>query len=119
MTSDLLTKIQNCARDLETLRVNVAHLKEDLQRRIDENTPADGWPGKNAETRDAAKAAWINGDRDCNAMRGEIRNLEIRIAALSGELQAFEIERRDREWGVRMGIVEALRQHGVSEALPF
>lgn len=111
--------IVNTARQIEELRTKIGHMKEDFERAVERATPLDGWPGKNAEARDAAKAAWIHKDDECQALRTDIRNAEIRLATLSADMTAFELERRDREWGIRMGIIEALRIKGVSEALPF
>ena len=42
------------AADLELVAVRIDHLKEDIKRRIEALTPIDGWPGKNAEQREAA-----------------------------------------------------------------
>lgn len=105
--------------ELETLATRIAHMKEDFERAVEQATPIEGWPGKNAEARDAAKAAWINHDDQCQALRTDIRNGEIRLAQLKADMAAFELERRDREWGIRRDLIGVLREHGATAALPF
>lgn len=107
------------AREIEQLRIKISHMKEDFERRVEALTPIEGWEGKNAEAREASKAKRINDDDDCQALRTDIRNGEIRLAVLSADQAAFEIERRDREWGIRRELVDVIREKGISEALPF
>lgn len=117
--TNLTPTILKTASDIEAMRIKLKHLKEDLEFRIEQNTPIDGWPGKNAEARDAAKAAWVNADAGCSATRLDIRNLEIGIARAEGDLAAFDLERRDREWTIRQDLIGVLREHGATAALPF
>jgi len=119
MATDTVARMTELSREAETLAQRVKHLHEDLERRIESITPIEGWDGKNAEARELAKARKVNDDSDCQRLRGDIRADEERLARIRGDLAAFELERRDREWGIRMGIVEALRSKGISEALPF
>lgn len=107
------------AREIEQLRIKIGHMKEDFERRVEQLTPIEGWEGKNAEAREASKAAKVNGDDQCQALRTDIRNGEIRLAVLAADQTAFEIERRDREWGIRRELIDVIREKGISEALPF
>lgn len=110
------------AREIEQLRIKIGHMKEDFERRVEQLAPLDGWGGKeakNADARDLAKARTVNGDDQCQALRTDIRNGEIRLALLTADQTAFEIERRDREWGIRRELIDVIREKGISEALPF
>ena len=110
------------AREIEQLRIKVSHMKEDFERRVEQLAPLDGWGGKeakNADARDLAKARTVKGDEQCQALRTDIRNGEIRLALLTADLAAFEIERSDREWGIRRELIDVMREKGISEALPF
>jgi hypothetical protein len=107
------------AREIEQLRVRVGHMKEDFERRVEQLTPIEGWPGSNTQVRDAAKAKAVLDDDTCQALRTDIRNGETRLAALTADQVAFEIERRDREWGIRRELIDVIREKGISEALPF
>lgn len=119
MATDTVTRMTELSREAETLAIRVKHMNDDFERRIEVLTPIEGWDGKNAEARELAKARVVNADPDCQELRRSIRAAEERLAKIRGDLAAFELERRDREWGIRMGIIEAMRTKGISEALPF
>ncbi len=108
------------AADLELVAVRIDHLKEDIKRRIETLTPLDGWPGKNAEQRDAAQAARINSDDDIAALRTDLRTAELKLAAAKAGMATFEIERREREWNTRRDYIAAMAANGATATvMPF
>lgn len=114
-----IVKARRMAADLELITVKIGHLREDIERRAELLTPIDGWPGKNAEQRDAARADALRKDDEITALRTDLRTAELRQATIKADLAAFELERRDREWGIRRDLINVLREHGATAALPF
>jgi hypothetical protein len=111
---------QTIAVRIKDLEIKIKHLRQDYDARVLTITPETGWPGKNADERDTSKARAEASDKACADMREMIRAYEHDLAEAEGEMDAFEIARREREWQVRERIAEALQVRGVpSEALPF
>lgn len=118
LSPDIL-KARRLVADLELITVKIGHMREDIERRAEALTPIDGWPGKNAEQREAARAERLRVDDETNALRADLRTAELRLATIKADLAAFDIERRDREWGIRRDLINVLREHGATAALPF
>lgn len=111
---------QNIAIKIKDLEIRIKHLREDYDARVVAITPETGWPGKNADERDTAKARSESTDGALANLREMIRAYEHDLAEANGEMAAFEIARREREWQVRERIAEALQAKGQpSDALPF
>lgn len=111
---------QELAVQLKDYEIRLKHLREDYDARLIAITPETGWPGKNADERDTAKAREELKDETLGNLREMIRAYEHDLAEAQGEMAAFEIARREREWQVRERIADALQVRGVpSEALPF
>lgn len=111
---------QNLAVRIKDLAIRIKHMREDYDLRVLAITPDTGWPGKNADERDTSKARAEAADHACVEMQLSIRAYETDLATAEGEMDAFEIARREREWQVREQIVEALRATGLpKDALPF
>lgn len=111
---------QDIAIKIKDHEIRIKHLREDYDARVVAITPENGWPGKNADERDTAKARAEATDETLASLRELIRTYEHDLAEANGEMSAFEIARREREWQVRERIAEALQAKGQpSEALPF
>jgi len=110
---------QKLAIQIKDTDIRLKHLREDYDARVIAITPETGWPGKNADERDTAKARAEASDSALFSLRELIRDAESKLAGYEGDMAAFEIARREREWQVREQIVAALREKGISEALPF
>mgnify|MGYP001168791079 CR=1 FL=1 len=110
---------QKLAIQIKDTDIHLKHLREDYDARVVAITPETGWPGKNADERDTAKARAEASDPALRSLRDLIRDAESKLAVYEGDMDAFEIARREREWQVRERIAEALTAKGISEALPF
>lgn len=93
--------------------VELAHMREDLEGRQMFMAPVEGWPGKNEEQRKIAAWKAFDADEVCITLKRSIRQSEIDMAELHGEIQSLEAERRDLEWAIRAAMTQAL-----SGALP-
>lgn len=88
--------------------IHKGRIESDLEARIVFMTPAEGWPGKNAEQREIEKARAIEADGPCQEMRGVLRELENDLADIRAEIDALEAERRGLEWMIRGRLADAL-----------
>ena len=83
--------------------------KQDINARQLELTPADGWPGKNAEQRDIARDKAFAEDDLLLAASRQLNDASRALIELDARIQAVEAERRAAEWSVRADLVDALR----------
>lgn len=83
-------------------------IEGDLEARVEFMTPAEGWPGKNAEQREIEKARAVDADGPCQEMRAVLRELENDLADIRADIEALEAERRALEWTIRGRLAEAL-----------
>lgn len=83
--------------------------KQDINARQLELTPADGWPGKNAEQRDVARDQTFAEDAQLQEAVKKANDAHRALIELEARIQALEAERRAAEWSVRADLVDALR----------
>lgn len=76
-------------------------------------TPADGWPGKNAEQRDTARAQALATNAVIHAAQVQADACQAKLMTLTGQIEAAEAERRAQEWSIRASIVAALMQRNI------
>ena len=81
---------------------------KDIEARQLELTPDDGWPGKNAEQRDAAAKKAFASDEALQALLVGQEDTQTEALLLEGDIQALEAERRALEWTIRSRQVELL-----------
>lgn len=86
---------------------------QDMERRVIEITPPEGWPGKNEEQRRAAKEAALLADDQYQQAWADHRTAHSATITIQADIDALEAERRALEWQVRAALVEALRDGGV------
>jgi len=68
----------------------------------------DGYPGKNAEQRDAARYFVEIDDDELTRIRYDQATMRDKLATIEGELQALEANRRALEWSIRANLINAL-----------
>jgi hypothetical protein len=83
--------------------------EQDIHARQLELTPADGWPGKNAEQRDVARDQTFAEDAQLQEAVKKANDAHRALIELEARIQALEAERRAAEWSVRADLVDALR----------
>jgi hypothetical protein len=95
-------------------QVDLEQLEREIYKREIAITPAEGWPGKNAEIRDLEKAktlaadpVWLELDTARQAQRAE-------LALLEGAIAGMEAERRGFEWEIRQNLVTMLAANAVN-----
>lgn len=71
-------------------------------------TPPDGWPGKNAEQRDAAKLSAELQDDTLIKINSGIETVKGEASVNNAAIDALEAERRALEWEIRARLVDAL-----------
>ena len=103
--------------------ISLANANRDLEVRMLVITPAEGWPGKNAEERKLAQERGATEDKDIEALRGIIRERENELTAIQAGIDSLEAERRALEWEVRATLATALsgkqEVHGQVEVHAF
>jgi len=82
--------------------------EQDIHARQLELTPADGWPGKNAEQRDVARDQTFAEDAQLQEAVKKANDAHRALIELEARIQALEAERRAAEWSIRLRQVEAL-----------
>ena len=117
--TDPTNRMLEIAASLSATQKTLAGVKYDLwqinvsiEYREAALTPAEGWPGKNEESRKQAKTNALANDSPLAKMHGELARqtkAEFDLTALVGEL---ENERRALEWSIRAGLVAALSGKG-------
>ena len=95
-------------RGLKDHQIELAHWEADIAGRQLYLTPPDGWPGKNAEQRDAARDQAFAADGQLKEQRARRDDLRRAVADLEIQITALEDERRAWEWAIRDRLVEAL-----------
>ena len=85
----------------------------DADARRLELTPADGWPGKNAEQRDAARDQAFAADEPLQQIIASAEDAKVRATLTDGDIQALEAKRRSIEWAIRAQLIEALSKNSV------
>ena len=83
--------------------------EQDIHARQLELTPADGWPGKNAEQRDVARDQTFAEDAQLQEAVKKANDAHRALIELEARIQALEAERRAAAWSVRADLVDALR----------
>lgn len=113
-------KLGEYARNMPTLRLGVAHLKEDIAAREVFMIPPEGWPGKNESERKAAAAKAYAEDPALREMRAALRTAEIAVAQCEGEMDAIKQRMTALQMLVRDQTAQALGAAGVfDEAEPL
>lgn len=96
-------KIGHVRRSMGTDQAELSLYRSELKSLEYALTPIDGWPGSNAERREAAKVAALEADEDYQKTVKKIAELEYNILLAQAEVSALEDERRGMEWSVRQG----------------
>jgi hypothetical protein len=86
---------------------------QDMERRVIEITPPEGWPGKNEEQRKTARETALQADELYQKAWADQRTAHSALLTVQGQIEALEAERRALEWQARAALVEALRDGGV------
>jgi hypothetical protein len=116
-----MNKIINLSKDLASAltekaerQIDLENIERELYKREIALTPPDGWPGKNAETRDLEKAKFLGNDETWTRL-AEIRMAQRQsITLLDGTIAALEAERRGFEWEVRANLVTMLAANAIN-----
>lgn len=88
------------------------------ERRELELTPPEGWPGKNAETREVERNRTLAADDSLQNTISEARELKRRDVQAQADIAALEAERRGLEWTARLELAEKIGGR-VDEAFPL
>lgn len=111
----MTTRMTTIAEELGTryrTRATLSQRKRELDQEAEIKrlyiTPPDGWPGKNAEQRDAAKLTAELQDETLIKINDALEILEDEASANSASIDALEAERRALEWEIRERLVDAL-----------
>lgn len=107
-----LFEISNHLADLYQERAQCGlrtwQIENDLAARKVFLTPAEGWPGKNAEQREIEAARVFAQDQACQEMNEALNDLKQDAADIAGQIEALEAERRAAEWSIRERLANAL-----------
>lgn len=101
-------KIGKTKRDLALCRGRQYELKASIEGRTNYITPAEGWPGKNAEAREKAQRDAVHQDEPIQKMQGELDVAIQSEMVLTAILEEAEAGRRALEWEIRLRLVNAL-----------
>lgn len=96
------------------LQADVEELEREIYLRELTLTPAEGWPGKNAEAREMEKAKALQGDENWSGLGNARRELRDEMTLLDGTIAGLEAERRGQEWEVRANLVAMLAANAVN-----
>jgi len=95
---DLAKELGKAYSERAIVSIAIAHNKEDYDARILELRPEGGWVGKNEDERKSAKELAAKNDMAIqNITKIRVEN-ENRLAALIGQIESMEAERRSLEW---------------------
>lgn len=81
---------------------------KDLEARKLMITPAEGWPGKNAEQRDQARDFAYHADDVLKRIQVDLDANRVKTANLGAAIDGLEAERRALEWEIRGRLADAL-----------
>jgi hypothetical protein len=88
--------------------ISLSTAKYDLETQLVLITPAEGWPGKNAEERKLNADRGASADKAVQELRTIIRERENELTAIQAGIDSLEAERRALEWEVRGALAFAL-----------
>jgi hypothetical protein len=94
--------------------ISIWTLEREIEKRRAFLTPANGWPGSNAEMRKASAESTYRSDLALASYDDNMAALVRRKMALEEEINGLEATRRAMEWGTRADILLALHQHAVN-----
>lgn len=89
--------------------ISLANANRDLELALLTITPAEGWPGKNAEERKLASERAAADNQTVIILRGIIREQENELTAIQAGIDGLEAERRALEWEIRAQLAWAVR----------
>jgi hypothetical protein len=117
--SQLLDRIQDVRTRLTETRITAREAREDFattramaETRIIEKVGGEKALGANAEARERALLPALRSDDDYIGCLAAVRELEATAERLEAELEGLRDERREREWAVRLRLVQALERRG-------
>lgn len=96
----------------EQLSLREWQINQDLAARKLYLTPAEGWPGKNAEQRDLEAARCFANDEPIQQMIIALADLKEDQSIDNGDILSLEAERRALEWSIRERLADALAGKG-------
>ena len=102
-------------RQRAALNVSKWQASQDMELRKLEITPAEGWPGKNEETRGIARDKAFAADEAIRNLSATIGEFEHRLGILAGDIEAAEAERRAEEWRIRARLCAALEARAIQQ----
>lgn len=115
--SNQLLPIARQLADLYKVRAGAINTRRQLERDMElvkvDKSPADGWPGKNAEERKLAQEKAFLADQDITRIDNMIDDCLEELAEATGQIEALEAERRAIEWSIRDGLVDALMRRNI------
>jgi hypothetical protein len=105
---EIAQSLGHCYAKKSELTVKIVAAKMELEAELLRSTPAEGWPGKNAEERklNADRAAMENAR--AAEQRAIIAQTEGELSGLQAGIDGLEAERRALEWEVRAALVSVL-----------
>lgn len=106
--TEISSQLATAYTERAELQVALGELKNQLFRREVELTPAEGWPGKNAEMRDLEKARSLASDDAWTTIANNVTQANLDMVQLSGVIEALEAQRRGAEWSIRENLVAVL-----------
>lgn len=105
---EISQQLGHCYAKKSELSLKIVAAKMELEAELLRSTPAEGWPGKNAEERklNADRAAMEN--TRAAGQRAIIAQTEGELSGLLAGIDGLEAERRALEWEVRIALTLAL-----------
>jgi hypothetical protein len=100
--------LASCYNERSERQVDSERIERELFKREMALTPAEGWPGKNAEQREFEKAKTLAGDEIYAGLTQAKNEQQTALTLLNGTIEALEAERRGFEWQIRANLVTVL-----------
>lgn len=107
-TIDLGKDLATCYTERAERQLDIERIEREIYKREIALTPAEGWPGKNAEQREIEKARALAADEIYNGLE-QARIAQVTAQTLlTGTIEGLEAERRGFEWQIRANLVMVL-----------
>jgi len=110
---DIRSRLAATQMAAKEARESLAYVKAQAETRAIQAAGGEKALGGNAESRERALLLALGADEAYQAQLKAVRALEDAAANLEAELEGEKDLRREREWGVRLRLAEALDRRGV------